>query len=204
MDPHTSPGAKSSTRFGSDGPLWRAFEANEITHSGAHYLLAIHELSVCSVAPRAADIARFLGVTRAAVSLQVRSLIDHGLIEYGPGRSVRLTGCGAGLVARVSSKREVLRALLGEVLQVRPATADEDACKIEHLISEESGAALVRLIHFLRSGHPAAQACLDAFHAASARCPGDQRCDLCSSVCLIALAPANPPAEMDRGAGPRS
>lgn len=198
MDPRTSAKAKSSTRSGSDGPLWRAFEANEITHSGAHYLFAIHELSVRSTAPRAVDIARFLGVTRAAASLQVRSLVDHGLIEIGPRRSVHLTGRGASLVARVSSKREVLHALLGEVLQVPPATADEDACKIEHLISEESGAALVRLIHFLRSDHPAARACLDAFHAASVRCRGDQRCDLCSSVCLISLAPADPLAGTGR------
>ena len=62
-------------------PLWRAFEANEITHSGAHYLLAVAALARRAAAPRAADVARYLGVSRAAASLQLRSLQDHGLVE---------------------------------------------------------------------------------------------------------------------------
>jgi len=202
MESRTLAGA-SRTRGISLKRVWRAFETNEITHSGAHYLLAIHEFSRRAAAARAADIARSLGVTRAAASLQVRSLVDHGLIEYGPSRRVHLTERGASLVARVSSKREVLRVFLSEILGVRGEIAALDSCKVEHLLSEETGAALVRLLHFLRSDHPTARACLDAFHQVSAECPGGQRCELCSSVCLIALAPENPSDET-AAAGARS
>ncbi len=168
-------------------PLWRAFEANEITHSGAHYLLAIAAAVKAGNAPRAADVARTLGVSRAAASLQLRALHEHGLVETGENQRLHLSRAGADLVARVASKREVVRVFLREILGVRDATADLDTCKVEHLLSEETGAALVRLIRFLRSDHPAAVACLEAFKETSAQCARDGNCELCDEVCLLAV-----------------
>ncbi len=167
---------------------WRAFEKNEITHSGAHYLLAIGAAAKEGVPPRAAAVARALGVSRAAASLQLRVLVGHGFVRLDEGQGLHLTRLGADLVARVRSKREVVRVFLSDILGVRPVTAEADACKIEHLLSEETGAATVRLIRFLHSSHPAAQACLDAFRAATGGCPPGQLCDLCSASCLLAGA----------------
>ena len=172
-------------------PLWRAFESNEITHSGAHYLLAIAACAESGTAPRAADVARRLGVTRAAASLQLRKLHEHGLVEIDGRQRLRLSAAAVDLVARVASKREVLLVLLRDVLGVRRATAEVDACKVEHLLSEESGAALVRLIRFLRSGVPEAQACLESFRHTTAACPPGERCELCTQSCLLAAGAAN-------------
>ncbi len=168
--------------------LWRAFEENEITHSGAHYLLAVAGFAKAGQAPRAADVARALGVSRAAASLQLRTLQEHGLVEANERGRLQLSRPGADLVARVASKREVLRVFLRDILAVRPATAELDACKVEHLLSEESGAALVRLIRFLRSSHPAARACLEAFRETVGHCPPGRRCELCDEVCLLAAS----------------
>jgi DtxR family transcriptional regulator, Mn-dependent transcriptional regulator len=167
---------------------WRAFETNEITHSGAHYLLAIGAAAKEGPPPRAAAVARALGVSRAAASLQLRVLAGHGYVRLDKGQGLHLTRPGADLVARVRSKREVVRVFLSEILGVRPVTAEADACKIEHLLSEETGAATVRLIRFLHSEHPAARACLDAFRAMTAGCPPGQLCDLCVRSCLLAGA----------------
>jgi DtxR family Mn-dependent transcriptional regulator len=167
---------------------WRAFEANEITHSGAHYLLAVAALDREGRAPRAADVARHLAVSRSAASLQLRSLHDHGLIESDEGQRLHLTRAGADLVARVAGKREVLRVFLREILALRPDVAEMDACKVEHLLSEETGAALIRLIRFLRSDHPAARECIDAFREVAAQCPHNGNCDLCDRVCLLSAA----------------
>jgi DtxR family transcriptional regulator, Mn-dependent transcriptional regulator len=167
-------------------PLWRAFEANEITHSGAHYLLAIAALARRGGAPRAADIARFLSVSRAAASLQLRSLQEHGLVRGDAQARLHLTGPGKDLVARVASKRRVLLAFLAEVLGVREEVAEVDACKVEHLLSEESGAALVRWVRFMRSDHPAARECLAALRATLTSCRHAGRCELCEDTCLLA------------------
>ena len=167
--------------------LWRAFEANEVTHSGAHYLLAVAALARREP-PRAADVARFLGVSRAAASLQLRSLQEHGLVAVDAGGRLQLTAAGVDLVGRIASKRKVLEVFLVEVLGVPPAAAEADACKVEHLLSEASGAALVRWVRFLRSGHPAAAACLAEFRRTLADCPHDGRCELCEDACLLSLA----------------
>jgi Mn-dependent DtxR family transcriptional regulator len=167
-------------------PLWRAFEANEITHSGAHYLLAISGLAR-RTAPRAADVARYLGVSRAAASLQLRSLQEHGLVAAGDQGHLHLTADGLDLVGRIASKRKILQVFLAEVLGVPEEVAELDACKVEHLLSEESGAALVRWVRFLRSDHAAAAAAREAFRRAVVECPHDGRCDLCADACLLRI-----------------
>ena len=169
-------------------PIWRAFEDNEITHSGAHYLLAIASLAKSSSAPRAADVALQLAVTRAAASLQLRALQEHGLVKLDNRQRLSLTHTGANLVARIASKREILLVFLREVMGVREATAELDACKVEHLLSEETGAALVRLVRFLRSNRPEARKFVAAFRRATAECPPGGRCDLCAEACLLAVA----------------
>jgi len=167
---------------------WRAFEANEITHSGAHYLLAIGAQAREGTPPRAADVARHLGVSRAAASLQLRTLVAHGFVRADAHQRLHLTRHGADLVARVLSKREVVRVFLREILGVREATAEADACKIEHLLSEETGAATVRLLRFLQSDHPSARACLEAFRATASTCPPGSHCAVCVESCLLADA----------------
>lgn len=164
---------------------WRAFEDNEITHSAAHYLLAVGELAGADEAPRAADIGRHLGVTRAAASLQLRTLRERGFVVMSTGARLRLSRSGARLVARVASKREVVRTFLGEVLGVQGRTAEVDACKIEHLLSEESAAALVRLVLFLRSGDKRARAFNAAFRHATSNCRPETPCELCRQTCLL-------------------
>jgi DtxR family Mn-dependent transcriptional regulator len=170
----------------SEVPLWRAFEDNEITHSGAHYLLAISELARLGRAPRAADVARRLGVTRAAASLQLRTLQEHGLVRPDDGQRLRLSATGADLVARVASKHDVLAVFLKEFLGVREEVAERDACKLEHLLSEETGAALVRVLRFVRSGQPEAKDFLSGLARVAAHCPPGSRCELCTEACLLA------------------
>jgi Mn-dependent DtxR family transcriptional regulator len=155
-------------------PLWRAFADNEITHSGAHYLLAIASLIKTGERPR------------AAASLQLRTLQEHEMVTLDGEQRLALTALGADLVARVASKHEVLLVCLRELLGVRARTAELDACKVEHLLSEESGAALVRLIRFARSDEPVAQAFVAAFRRTTAHCPPGARCELCSEACLLA------------------
>lgn len=174
-------GRHSTTDLG-----WRGFEANEITHSAAHYLLAIAAAAREGPPPRAATVARALGVSRAAASFQLRTLVSHGFVEPDEAQRLHLTRLGADLVARIQSKREIVRVFLRDILGVRESTAEADACKIEHLLSEETGAATVRLLRFLHSDHPAARACLDAFRATTAVCPPDGRCDLCVAACMLA------------------
>lgn len=169
--------------------VWRAFDNNEVTHSTAHYLLAVASLAERGNHPRAADVARQLGVSRAAVSMQLKTLREHDLVQVGKDNRLKLSRHGADLVARIASKREVLKEFLHQVLGVDPQVAERDACKIEHLVSEESGAALVRFIRFLHSDDEVSTDLVSRFKHSTAACPPDTTCRLCREICLLELSP---------------
>ena len=168
--------------------VWRAFDDNEVTHSTAHYLLAVASLAERGDRPRAADVARRLGVSRAAVSMQLRTLREHDLVHVGKDNRLELSRHGADLVARIVSKREVLKEFLHRVLGVDPQVAERDACKIEHLVSEESGAALVRFFRFLHSDNEVSTNFVNRFKDSTASCPPDTTCRLCREICLLQLS----------------
>lgn len=173
--------------------IWRAFGDNEVSHSAAHYLLAIATLHEAGGAPRAVDVARRLEVSRAAVSLQLRTLKTQGLIEVGDDHRIRLTATAVELVSRIASKRDVVLSFLTDVLGVARATAEADACKIEHLISEETAAALVKLRRFVDADETAHRV-VEAFRELTADCAPGARCEFCTRTCLIHSARHAPPA----------
>ncbi len=156
--------------------VWREFEHNEITHSAAHYLLGVAALSRQSGPPRAADLARRLGVSRAAVSLQLRTLRDHGWLTVDEGHLLHLSPEGADMVSRVAGKRAIVKALLHECLGVSEEASETDACKVEHLLSEESASAMIRLLRVLRS-EPDLEAKLGASTAADDAADLKRICD---------------------------
>jgi DtxR family transcriptional regulator, Mn-dependent transcriptional regulator len=132
-------------------PGWRAFEENEISHSAAHYLMAIAAFMRGNFEPKPADLARQLGISRSAVSVQLKSLANQGFLRLNEARRVVLTRSGADLVAQIVQKRKALKDFLEDVLGVAPKTAELDSCKIEHLISGETSDAIVRLTEFIRA-----------------------------------------------------
>jgi hypothetical protein len=72
---------------------WKEFEANELTHSAAHHLLAIHEVGAAYGGwARVSDIARRLNITRGSVSINLRTLKKHGWVAASGRRTTACTG----------------------------------------------------------------------------------------------------------------
>jgi DtxR family Mn-dependent transcriptional regulator len=164
---------------------WKEFEANELTHSAAHHLLAIHEVGLPYGGwARVSDIARRLDITRGSVSVNLRVLKKRRWIETGEHHLVRLSASGAKIVQAVTAKRLVVKAFLCDVLGTSEAQADIDSCKIEHLISDATGQRLVQFMRFLTSDDKAARACLKRFRALDTQCPDSRSCDICKGHCL--------------------
>lgn len=165
--------------------VWKEFEANEVSHSVAHYLLAIWDSTHDDQAPRAADIARRLDVSRAAVSLQLRALKDNGLVDVGKDHRLRLSGEGRELVNRILSKRRIIQSFLVEILGVDEDIAEADACKIEHLISGETGASLARFISFARYQEERLAPLIQEFHRLTVDCTPGLSCEFCERDCVL-------------------
>lgn len=171
---------------------WKEFEANELTHSAAHHLLAIYEVGLQYGGwARVSDIARQLDITRGSVSINLRALKKRGWIKTGEHHLVKLSPKGLKAVQSVMATRVVVKAFLTDVLGTPEPQAEIDSCKIEHLISHSTGHRLIRFMRFLTSGDPAASEILERFRAFDDECPESRTCDVCKGHCLAdGLEPA--------------
>jgi Mn-dependent DtxR family transcriptional regulator len=165
---------------------WKEFDANELTHSAAHHLMAIDELGAQYGGwARVSDIARHLGITRGSVSINLRALKKRGLVESDEHHMVRLLPVGQKIVHRVKAKKAAVKAFLCEVLNLPQAQAEIDACKIEHLLSQSTGEQLVSFVRFVLSEDEAATELLARFRARRAECAGTKTCPVCKDQCLL-------------------
>jgi DtxR family Mn-dependent transcriptional regulator len=87
---------------------------------------------------RVTDIASRLGVSKPSVLTALKSLEDQGLLEHERYRTVTLTKKGGLLAADIRERHYFLTAFLRDVLGVSAETAEKDACKMEHFLSEET------------------------------------------------------------------
>lgn len=92
---------------------------------------------------RSVDIAASLGVTKPSVSYAMKKLRENGYIVMGEENHIALTEKGRTIALRTYERHKTLTSFLTN-LGVSPETAREDACKIEHDISEETFAAILR------------------------------------------------------------
>ena len=86
---------------------------------------------------RSVDIAAHLGVTKPSVSYATKRLRENGYITMNPDGLITLTDKGMAIAASMYERHKLLTQLLIN-LGVSPETAREDACKIEHDLSEET------------------------------------------------------------------
>jgi len=144
---------------------WRDYDQNPVSHSAAHHLVAIAELLDEYGYARVSDVARSLGITRGSVSVTLKGLKARGLVTEDDRRFLGLSEDGARIARGVMAKKQVLKGLLIDLLGVEEAQADQDTCKIEHLVSDETAARASRALMFLRSGDPVVERFLESLRA---------------------------------------
>lgn len=119
-----------------------------IHESAEDYLEAILRLKESKGYARSVDIALMLGVTKPSVSFAMKKLRENGYIHMDEDNLITLTEKGSEIALRVYDRHKTLVSFLTSI-GVSEDTAREDACKIEHDISEETFEALRR--HLLKS-----------------------------------------------------
>ena len=112
-----------------------------IQESGEMYLETIHVLLKKNGHVRSIDISEHMGYSKPSVSRAVGLLKNGGYIVVDPDGYITLTDLGMEVALKIYERHNLLTRLL-EKLGVSPEIAAEDACKIEHAISDESCAAI--------------------------------------------------------------
>ncbi len=106
--------------------------------SGEDYLETILLLKKKNGNVRSIDIARELGYSKASISRAMSILKKSDYIIMGVDGQIQLTDKGMLKANEVYERHELITTYLVKALGVSYDTASEDACRIEHVISEES------------------------------------------------------------------
>lgn len=106
--------------------------------SGENYLETILILKERNGTVRSVDIANELGYAKPSISRAVKLLIERGLITMEPNGELLLTEIGFEQASAIYERHKTISLFFVELLGVDRDVADRDACRIEHVISEES------------------------------------------------------------------
>ena len=105
--------------------------------SGEDYLEAILVLQKQKGMVRSVDMARHMGVSKPSVCHAVATLKNGGFLTMDDGFFLHLTNIGREVAEQIYEKHRFFTERL-IAAGVDPETAEADACRIEHVISEES------------------------------------------------------------------
>ncbi len=109
--------------------------------SGEMYLETILVLSKKNNTVRAIDIVEYMGFSKPAVSRAMSKLRDAKMILTDKDGYIALTGTGREIAEKIYERHTLLTKWLMQ-LGVDEETASADACRMEHVISDETFAAI--------------------------------------------------------------
>lgn len=112
-----------------------------LQESGEMYLETIYVLSRTSNTVRSIDVGEYMGYSKPSVSRAMGLLKSGGYVTMDEGGFLTLTETGLTVAEKIYERHTFLTEFLTR-LGVDEETAAEDACRIEHVISDTSFAAL--------------------------------------------------------------
>ena len=123
-------------------------EYQELSSSMEDYLETIIVLQNAKTVVRVSDIGKALNVSKPSVNSALSNLSKQGYVMHEKYGHVELTVKGDKYAKIVLKRHNVLCDFLQNILKVDPKLAEEDACKIEHLISSET---FDKLVEYMES-----------------------------------------------------
>ena len=108
-----------------------------IYQSGEDYLEAILTLQQKNGQVRSVDVAQALGYSKPSVSIAMKKLREQGYVRMDEARLLTLTEQGEQVASAVYERHTTIKKAL-MLLGVEEADAAEEACKLEHAISDST------------------------------------------------------------------
>ena len=115
----------------------------KMQESAENYLEAVLMISQRQDSVRAADLCRHLGFSRPTVSQAVRELSADGYLNVDSRNLITLTDSGMAIARGILERHQVIAEIFMG-LGVSRDVAFEDACRVEHYISQETFACMKR------------------------------------------------------------
>ncbi|MCS3924731.1 metal-dependent transcriptional regulator [Methanosalsum natronophilum] len=126
-----------------------------VTEREEDYLKVVHELIEQKGYVRVKDVSKQLDVSPSSVTEMFQRMDDAGYINYEKYGGVTLTDSGTEIAKSTQKKHGVIKDFL-EILGVQEKMADEDACKIEHVLTSDTLDTLTKFADFINKNKEAA------------------------------------------------
>ena len=110
----------------------------DMTIAMQNYLELIYETNMQNKKARVSLMAEQLNVSKPSVTNALNVLKDQGYITYERYGDINLTPLGLEIAKKICNKHLVLERMFVEIFGLDAKIASDDACKIEHVISQEA------------------------------------------------------------------
>ena len=147
------------------------------------YLKVIYNLTEDGGMAKTTDIASAMDIAPASVTEMIHKLSDKGYVRHEPYKGVVLRPRGMKIACKVSRKHRLLERFLADFVGVSGKSRHEQACKMEHALTDEAEKNLCRIMH-----HPT-------------ECPHGRRIPKCdrSTTCEKCTSTDTPLSEIAEG-----
>lgn len=123
----------------------------KLSQSLEDYLESIYIISLEKKIVRVKDLVIRMGVKSSSVIGALKKLSSGGYIEHEHYGHIDMTPVGEKRAERLYEKHKTLTRFFNEILNVNKVTAEEDACAIEHYISDETYYKIIKLIQHIEA-----------------------------------------------------
>jgi len=127
----------------------KATQTRKLTSSQEDYLEAILLLVRRGQVARVRDIAKLLNVGMPSVTAALKALSKRELVNYDPYQVITLTDRGQEVAEGVSRRHDLLNRFFVDVLGLDEATAEANACRMEHAVDSALVERLTKFVEFI-------------------------------------------------------
>jgi len=115
-------------------------------HETEEYLEHIYRLAGRDGIARTTQIAEIMNIKPGSVTEELKRLASKGLVEYTPYKGARLTQKGFKRARRLTRKHRLAERFLQDRLKLEAGSVHDQACEMEHTLSDEADEALCRML----------------------------------------------------------
>jgi len=140
-------GAKALKEAPEEAPRRRSAAAVDLASENVQeYLEAVYSFNEAGAPAKTSQLAAMLGVKPSSVTGMMQKLSRAGLVRYRKYKGATLTEEGLRLGRRMKRKHRILERFLSDVLCIRTDKVHEQACAMEHSLSDEAEQAMCKVL----------------------------------------------------------
>jgi DtxR family transcriptional regulator, Mn-dependent transcriptional regulator len=143
---HAGPGVGRASNILGMAAKRRESDTPELSQAAQGYLLTLRSMAGAGVEPKAAALARRMGVSAQAASEMIQRLAHEGMVVVGPERELRLTQAGREAADTIFRRHSLLEWLLTRVIGLGWAESDEEAARLQGALSPRVEERLAQLL----------------------------------------------------------